>query len=233
MTEVINQWLNPIAEQILEGGILAALLTFLAGVLVAFMPCCLASVPLVVGYVAGVGDRSLKRSFSLSVVISLGAVVVSVAMGVIVSLIGMFQQYYFGSWWYILLGVILLYTTLQIWEIVPAYSNRWLGKSTKRGYVGAFIVGMLTALFSSPCATPILVVVLMLISQYGALGKGIFLMFLYSLGHSVLFILFGTFTSWVKKILNSKRYLVWNSMLKYTLGFFVMTIGLYFIYIGI
>jgi cytochrome c biogenesis protein CcdA len=50
-------------------------LALIAGVLTSFTPCSLSSIPLVIGYVGGVGQRDVKKSFLLSVTFAAGAAV--------------------------------------------------------------------------------------------------------------------------------------------------------------
>ena len=55
---MIDTWLNQIAEAINGNLWLAPVLALLAGLLTSFTPCSLSSVPLIVGYVGGIGERS-------------------------------------------------------------------------------------------------------------------------------------------------------------------------------
>jgi cytochrome c biogenesis protein CcdA len=112
-----------------------------------------------------------------------------------------------SPWWFIALGILMLLMALQIlgvFEFVP--STRFLSRSSRRGYFGAFLAGVLGGFFSSPCATPVLVVLLGLVAKSGDVGMGIFLLLLYSLGHSVLVLAAGTSTSFVAKIASSDKY---------------------------
>lgn len=85
------------------------------------------------------------------------------------------------SWWYIILGIIMVLMALQTWgiyEIIP--SSYLLSKNTKKRFVGAFIAGILGGVFSSPCSTPVLIALLAIVA-----GKGS-----NPLGHSVIAALF-------------------------------------------
>jgi len=46
----------------MKSGWLAPLLALLAGLLTSFTPCSLSSIPLVIGYVGGIGRRDTKKS---------------------------------------------------------------------------------------------------------------------------------------------------------------------------
>ena len=63
MTEILES----LSGLITSSGWLAPLLALLAGILTSITPCALSSIPLVVGYVGGAGQRDTKRAFWLSV----------------------------------------------------------------------------------------------------------------------------------------------------------------------
>lgn len=134
MDSVINQWLEALSAAISANIWLAPLLALLAGILTSFTPCALTSVPLVIGYVGGTGQRDTKRAFCLSAVFSIGMAVTFTILGTAASLLGRLMQGT-GSWWYILLGILMILMALQTWEIynfIPA--SYAISKNTKRGF---------------------------------------------------------------------------------------------------
>ena len=108
METVINQGLTALSELIAGNIWLAPLFALIAGVLTAFTPCSLSSVPLVIGYVGGTAQRETKKAFKLSLVFSLGMAVTFTTLGVLASLLGQLMQGT-GTWWYILLGLSLIH----------------------------------------------------------------------------------------------------------------------------
>ncbi|OLN32920.1 cytochrome c biogenesis protein CcdA [Desulfosporosinus metallidurans] len=82
---------------------------------------------------------------------------------------------------------------LQTWEIYNFIPSTYLiAKNARRGYIGAFIAGILGGVFSSPCATPVLITLLVVVAERGSLLWGILLLLLYSIGHSALVLVAGT-----------------------------------------
>ena len=61
---MINAWLTQIAEIIRTQMWLAPLLALLAGILTSVTPCSLSSVPLIIGYVGGIGETNTKKAFA-------------------------------------------------------------------------------------------------------------------------------------------------------------------------
>jgi cytochrome c biogenesis protein CcdA len=184
--------LESLSELITKSGWLAPLLALIAGILTSFTPCSLSSIPLVIGYVGGVGRRDTKRAFWLSITFAAGAAVTFTTLGVIASIAGRLMGTS-ASWWYIILGVLMILMALQTWgifEIVP--SSYLISKNTKKGFIGAFIAGILGGIFSSPCSTPVLIALLAIVAGKGSILWGILLLLLYSIGHGILAIIAGT-----------------------------------------
>jgi len=232
MDIAINQWLGELARQITANIWLAPLLALAAGVLTAFTPCSLTSIPLVIAYVGGTGSRDPRMAFRLSVVFALGMAFTFTILGTAASLLGRLMQST-GDWWYLLLGVLMLLMALQTWEIYDFIPSSYaIGKSKKKGVVGAFAAGILGGFFSSPCATPVLVVLLAVVARQGDLLWGILLLLLYSAGHSVLVLLAGTSIGFVQQITASSRYGALSKILKMVMGAAILLIAFYMFYLG-
>jgi cytochrome c biogenesis protein CcdA len=228
MTEILES----ISNMITESGWVAPLLALVAGLLTSFTPCSLSSIPLVVGYVGGVGQRDTKRSFLLSLTFAGGAAVTFTTLGVAASIAGRLMGTS-ANWWYILLGVLMVLMALQIWEvfeIVP--SSYLLAKNTKRGFLGAFIAGVLAGIFSSPCSTPVLIALLAIVAGKGSILWGAVLLLLYSIGHGILAVVAGTSVGFVQRLSSNEKYGKVSILLKITMGAFILLIGLYMFYLG-
>ena len=229
---MINEWLETISSLIRESMWLAPLLALLAGVLTSFTPCALSSVPLVIGYVGASSNNDTKKAFRLSLVFALGMAVTFTILGVIASLAGKLIGRA-ASWWYIILGVLMVLMALQTWEIYNFIPSTFLiTKNTKRGYIGALMAGILGGVFSSPCSTPVLIVLLAVVAGQGRLLWGILLLLLYSVGHSVLVIVSGTSIGFVKKLTLSQKYGKTSKILKIFMGSIILLIAFYMFYLA-
>lgn len=229
---MINEWLENLSALITNRVWLAPLLALLAGVLTSFTPCALSSVPLVIGYVGGTSNKDPKKAFRLSAVFALGMAVTFTTLGVIASLAGTLMGTS-GSWWYIVLGILMVLMALQTWEVYNFIPSTFLiSKSTKKGYIGALIAGILGGIFSSPCATPVLIVLLAVVAGQGSLLWGALLLLLYALGHSILVLVAGTSIGFVKKLTASEKYGKASSVLKIALGGIILFIAFYMFYLA-
>ncbi len=228
---MINAWLEQIGAQIGQNLWLAPMLALLAGVLTSFTPCSLSSIPLVIAYVGGIGVEP-KKALRLSLVFALGAAITFTVLGVAAASVG--QLLGSGAkWWYIVLGVLMVLMALQTWEVINIIPSTYLmGKSKRRGYAGAFITGMLGGLFSSPCATPVLIALLAIAAGSGSLLWGALLMLLYGIGHGALAVLAGSSIGAVNKLMQSERYGALSRALKIAMGVLILLIGLYMFYLG-
>jgi len=229
---MINEWLETISSLIKGSMWLAPIMALLAGVLTAFTPCALSSVPLVIGYVGASSNNDTKKAFRLSLVFALGMAVTFTILGVIASLAGkLIGRTTF--WWYIILGVLMVLMALQTWEIYNFIPSTFLiNKSTKRGYIGAISAGILGGVFSSPCSTPVLIVLLAVVAGQGRLLWGMLLLLLYAIGHSVLVIISGTSIGFVKKLTASQKYGKASKILKIIMGSIILLIAFYMFYLA-
>lgn len=229
---MINDLLSQIADVIGRNMWLAPVLALAAGVLTSFTPCSLSNIPLIIGYVEGTGTKDTKKAFLYSLTFSLGTAITFVTLGFIATsagkLMGTSSQI-----WYLILGVLMVLMSLQTWEIfnfIP--SANLISKSKKRGFVGAFIAGILGGIFSSPCSTPVLIALLAIIAGQNDMIWGILLMLLYSIGHSTLVIAAGTSIGFVRKMCGNEKYQKAGTVIKIVMGIIILLIGLYMFWLA-
>lgn len=229
---MIDGWLDILADAISNNFWLAPLIALLAGMLTAFTPCSLSTVPLVIGYVGGYAGNDVKKAFRYSLVFCLGMAVTFAVLGTAASLLGKLVQGA-GSWWYIILGVLMVLMALQTWEIIYIIpQSTAISKNSKKGYVGAAVTGLLGGLFASPCATPVLVVLLAMVAKQGNLIWGVMLLLIYSVGHSILVLIAGTSVGFVKKLSSSEKFGKFNQIFKIAMGVIILLLALYMFYLG-
>ena len=210
---------------------LAPLLAFLAGVLVSFTPCSLSTVPLIIGYVGGYQEEDSKKAFRMSLLFALGMTITFTILGITSSLLGKIF-FRIGSGWFLILGALMILMALQTFEVFTLIKPTYLQtKNQKKGYLGAFVTGILAGFFSSPCATPVLVAILAFVSN-SSIWWGALLLLLYAIGNSILVIIVGTFMGIATKITKSKQYGKVSSIIKYLLGTVILILGLYLLYLG-
>lgn len=212
--------------------ILAYGASYLGGMLATCSPCILASIPLVIGFVGGYAGGNQKQAFIYSLTFVLGLALVMSALGALAALMGtMFGMT--GPVWYFILALVLITMGLHLTGLINLKletSQKFLPQRT--GLWGALILGMLFGTVLSPCASPVLAVILTLAAVQGRVAYGSSLLFAYALGQGTLIILAGTFTGLIENFLQSRGAKVSLSMQKAAGGLLVLA-GLYMAYQGV
>jgi len=228
----LDALLEQLSALIKESFWLAPLLALLAGMITSITPCALSSIPLIVGYVGGTGQKDTKKAFRISLVFALGSAVTFTSLGVFASMAGKLMGTS-ATWWYVLLGFLMVLMALQTWGIFKIIPSSYLvSKNTKKGYLGAFIAGILGGIFSSPCSTPVLIALLAIVAGKGSIVWGILLLLLYSIGHGILAVIAGTSVGLIQKISQNKKYGKLSVVLKVIMGLLILIIGLYMFYLA-
>ena len=210
---------------------ISILVALIAGIIASFTPCALSSIPLIIGYVGGYNETDKKKPLIYSLVFSLGLAITLTILGILSATIGrMFIG--IGSWWYIILGIIMLTVGLQMLEIIKIGSNACGVPKKSKGIIGAFLLGILGGIFSTPCSTPVLIAILAFVAEKGNILLGGVLLLVYSIGHSILVIIAGTSVGFTQSFINSNKTSQIANILKYTFATLVILLALYMFYLG-
>jgi len=207
--------------------------SYLGGVIATASPCILASIPLVIGYVGGYAGDSKKQALIYSLTFVVGLAVVMSILGAVAALMGtMFGDV--GTYWYFVVAVILMVMGLQLAGVIKLKlggdTQKYLPQRT--GLLGALILGALFGLVLSPCASPVLAVILTLAAVQGKVVYGSTLLFAYALGQGSLIILAGTFTGVINNFLQSRGAKA-GAVLQQVAGGLLFIAGAYIFFQGI
>jgi cytochrome c biogenesis protein CcdA len=199
------------------------LLVFLGGVVSSASPCVLAAVPLVVATVGG-SAASRGRALALSLAFVTGLALCFTALGAIAALTGSLIGDV-GWAWRAILSAVLVAMGLHLTGLVELPMPRLEGRRFRgAGLAGAFGLGALTGTLSSPCATPILVVVLSLVAFERKVLWGTTLLAAYSLGHVVLLLAAGAAAGFAAAYL-AGRTAVWAKRVHQVFGVILLGVG--------
>lgn len=177
-------------------------LFLLAGLLLAFTPCVFPMIPILSSIIAGQSDNmSAGRGFRLSLVYVLAMALTYTLAGILVGMTGANLQIWFQNPWIIssfaLLFVILSLSMFGFYELqMPnALQSRLTAISSRQqsgSYVGAGIMGLLSALIVGPCVTAPLIGALIYIAETGDPVVGGLALFALSMGMGLPLLLIGT-----------------------------------------
>ena len=67
----MNDILSVMSDIICNNYWIAPLISFLAGILTSVTPCSLSTIPLIIGYVGGYGEKNTKKALKLSLIFAL------------------------------------------------------------------------------------------------------------------------------------------------------------------
>jgi len=202
---------------------------FIAGLLTSISPCILSMIPVMVGYIGGYGQLTKIKGFFLSLSFVLGMSLTFALLGIAAVVFStIFGKV--GALWYLIIGGISILMGLNLWQV---WQMRLPGLKIVPprlgGFLGAFLVGLFFGIVASPCATPVLVAILAMVTSTSNISLGGLLLFVYGLGHGVPLLLAGTFTGFVKGI---KTFQKNAQYINYISGAVLVIIGLYFIYLA-
>lgn len=205
---------------------------FLAGVISSASPCVLATIPLVVGFVGGYSEGDRWKAFRYSLAFILGLSLTFTAFGAAAGLLGtMFGT--LGGWWYVAAGAVALLMGGQLmglYEISLPIKRDF--KPKRGGLYGAFLLGLFFGVVSSPCATPVLVVLLTFVATKGQVIYGVALLFTYAIGHCLLMLAAGTFTGFIEGFVMARGVINFSLWAKRVSGGVVALAGAWFIWQG-
>lgn len=207
---------------------LAFIAVFIGGLVSAASPCVLAAIPLVIGYVGGYSEGHKKRAALFSLVFVLGLSLTFALLGVAASFMGQLLGF-MGRWLYLGLALISTLMGLQLMGIISIPLPFQKTKAVKtKGLIGAFLLGILTGTVSSPCATPVLAVILAYVSTQGDVHYGGSLLFVYAIGHCALIFIAGLSIGLTESIVSAKGIKSFSLYAKKLSGALLILVGIYF-----
>jgi len=219
-----------IAQLIQHNPWLAVLAVFIGGATTASNPCVLAMIPLLMGVVAGTQTARIKTSLGFSALFVLGLSITFAILGLISALMGRMLGD-IGSFWKYLVAGICLVMGLHLLGLLKFNFNLPQPVNIRKGGpVGAFLLGLLFGVVSTPCAVPILAVLLAFVASQGNVVYGGFLLLVYALGHSALILVAGTSMGAAKRLIESKGLRRTNWALQKIAGVIIILVGVYFLF---
>lgn len=211
---------------------LAFPLALLAGLISAFSPCVLASVPLIVGYVGGYADDR-RRCVRYTLLFCLGLAVTFTALGALAAILGRMMSGV-GGWFYLVLGGVSAFIGLWLLGVFGAGGGASFRlPKLHAGAWGALILGAVAGVISSPCATPPLAAILAYVAGQANLLYGVLLLSVYAIGHCALIFLAGTSLGFVQRLVDSPRTAKAGKAVKIVFGLITLFLAGYFFYLGL
>lgn len=215
----------------MTGTALAALGCFVWGIIsVALSPCHMASIPLIVTYVAG-QDKALKARHAAyyAAVFTIGLFITIALVGIVCSLLGRMLGEV-GPYWTILVGAILIWVALDMFGIAWfSMSSGLLGRIRIKGLLGAFVLGLAYGVLSGSCTFGFIAPILAIITIQQKVVIGIVFIVLFGIGHCIPIAIAGSSTATVKRLLESSSFYEGGLWFRRCAGVGIGLLGVYFI----
>jgi len=202
---------------------LTLLIVLLGGILTSISPCILSMVPILVGYISGYGDSKRSRGFFLSLSFVVGLSITFAILGFIAASFGRIFGEIGPVWYYILAGVAIIMGLQLLGVLTFELPGLKQISPRRKGLGGSLIMGMLFGLVASPCATPVLAVIITYAAVQAEPFYGSGLLFIYGLGHGLPLLAAGTFTGMAKSMPKINKY---TAYLSYVSGSVLVLAGL-------
>lgn len=221
---LINQWMT--------GGVLfGALGCFLWGMVsVLFSPCHLASIPLIVGYVAG-QDRLVegRQATGYAILFTTGLFITIAAIGLICSLLGRMLGDV-GPYWTIAVGLVLLWVALDMLGVARcSISGGMMAGLKVKGMAGAFILGLAYGVLSGSCTFGFIAPILAIITIQEKILTGVVFIVLFGIGHCIPIAVAGSSAALVRKLIANSAWQRGGMLFRRFAGLVIGLLGLYFI----
>ena len=180
----------------MESASIGMAISFTAGLLSFLSPCVLPLIPSYVSFITGMSLDDVQRSRRIALVHSLlfvaGFTLVFLALGATATVLGR-MLFRYRDWVGRIGGVLMIVFGLYLLGVfnIGAFSRERRVHIAQKplGYLGTMLVGMAFAAGWTPCLGPILGGVLTYTASSADLNRGLVLLFAYSLGLAVPFVL--------------------------------------------
>jgi thioredoxin:protein disulfide reductase len=173
---------------------------FASGLLASMTPCVYPMIPITMAIIGAKGGGK-ARGFLLSLMLVLGMAATYTALGVLAASSGQA----FGAFAQrpaFLIPVSLLFAVFALslfgafeLRLPEALQARLQGSGPRKGFLGAFVMGLVLGPISAPCVGPIIGSILLAIAAEGRVLVGALQLFTFALGMGVLFLVVGTFSA--------------------------------------
>ncbi len=223
---------NSLYEAMTGAVLIAVLASFGWGVLsILLSPCHLSSIPLIVGFISSQGKISIRRTFNISLIFSVGILITIALIGIITASLGRLMGDIGGIGNYIVAGIFFLVGFYLLDIIKFDWNTSGLKQTKTKGLLAALVLGLLFGLALGPCTFAYMAPVLGIVFQTAQTNYLLAVIYLsaFGIGHCSVIVGAGTLTGKVQKYLNwteGSKTILW---IKRVCGGLVVLGGVYLI----
>lgn len=218
-----------------QGGFAMFLAAFLGGMAVCLTPCVYPLIPITVSVFGGLpGEEAPKSRRRLRAVFTgatyiLGIAVTYSSLGLLAGLAGKEAVGdHLGSW-YVVVPLALVFAVLATsmfgafeLQLPPSWQSKLSGMGGA-GLWGGFVMGLVAGLLAAPCTGPVISGILLYIASTGNGFMGFWLLFTFSMGLGLMFMVIAAFAS------QMPRSGAWMEGVKSVFGVLMLVAALYYL----
>jgi cytochrome c-type biogenesis protein len=222
----INAWMS-------QGGALAYAGSFFWGLVsVLLSPCHLASIPLMIAYVAG--QRMIpppRQAARFALLFTAGIFITIMTVGLVCAMIGRMLGD-IGPWWQAAVGILLLWVAWTLFRPPQcSATGNVLARFQIQGASGAFILGLAYGSLSGVCTFGFIAPILGVITLQKEIMTGVVMLLLFGIGHCLPLILCGIFSARTMSLLHSHAGQRIVSAMRKLAAVVIAGLGGYFLYL--
>ena len=176
------------------------IIAFLEGIITFISPCLLPMLPIYISYFAGGGERSTGKTVKGALGFVTGFTIIFVLMGALAGTLGSFLREY-QLWVNIISGLIVIIFGLNflgVFKLNLFQGSKFTINTANMGFCSAILFGVVFSIGWTPCVGAFLGSALMLASQQGHVIEGILMLFAYSMGLGIPFVLSAVLIDYLK-----------------------------------
>lgn len=203
--------------------------SFLGGLISSISPCSLSMLPLIIGYIGGFSEEKPLKTLVQMIFFVIGTGIVFSIIGVICAVTG--KMFVGNPYFALIVASIIMIMALKILGVIefelPVMIKKIPQNKANNEFLYPILLGAVFALIGTPCSTPILASIMAFASISAKISQAILMLFLFSIGQGLIFIVAGFITSKVKT--NPKFYEFSEKIMKFS-GFLLLLVSLYIFY---
>jgi cytochrome c-type biogenesis protein len=222
--------MQTLEEAISSSSWLVIPLVFVGGAATGMNPCVYPTIPVIIGYISGQKSQTKAKGLLLALAFVLGLAITYVILGATIGFLGSVLGLSRTVWMYIVAAVCIA-VGLNMAGLLPLSFSTWAPGQSRwaqmSGFLGAILLGMMFGLVASPCAMPILTLILAMIASKGQVAYGSVLMFTYAVGHGLPLVIIGTVAGALTSL---ERFTKYSVTIQRVGGWLLIAVGAYFIW---
>jgi len=222
-TEKISNWI------VQKGYLVTFILIFFMGIVLNFTPCVFPIIPLTIGYFVSQSEDKTIKIFFLSLLYVLGIAIMYSILGVIAGITGtLFGSALSNPIILILISLVIVILALSLFDLYELKPPAFLMKKaeSKRGFFGAFFMGLIVGIVAAPCIGPVILSLLIFVGKQGNPILGFWMFFILAIGMGLPYIFLGVFTGKLKSLPKAGD---WMIGIRRIFGLILLWLALYFL----